>query len=315
MDLRQLRYFVAVARERNYTRAAEVLHIAQPALSRQIQLLEDELGVVLLLRSSRPVQLTGSGRLFYEQALQVLGRVEQMVEATRRVGLNRNRVLSIGFVASTLYGGLPLLVRKLREHAPDLDIRLLEMLSIQQIAALKEGRIDIGFGRLPHSDPNVAGTVLRKERLVAALPPGNPLAHGAEPVALAELAGQTLIVYPKEPRPSYADFVFGLFTGAAIRPGEVQEVREIQTALGLVAAEAGLCIIPSSARQMRSDVHYRPISDPGALSPVILSHRMGDSSDQLKLVRALIRDMYAENPAWLGQDSVIGPEDEGPAGP
>lgn len=315
MDLRQLRYFVAVARERNYTRAAEMLHIAQPPLSRQIQLLEEELGVVLLLRSTRPVQLTDAGRLFYEQALQVLGRVEQMTEATRRVGLNRNRVLSIGFVASTLYGGLPPLVRKLRERAPDLDIRLLEMLSIQQIAALKEGRIDIGFGRLPHNDPNVASTVLRRERLVAALPPGIPLAHGSQPVALAELAGETLIVYPKEPRPSYADFVLGLFTDAGIRPAEVHEVREIQTALGLVAAEAGLCVIPSSARQMRSDVQYRPISDPGALSPVILSHRMGDSSDQLQLVRELIRDMYAENPPWLGQDSVIGQKDEGPAGP
>lgn len=106
MDLRQLRYFVAVARERNFTRAAEQLHIAQPPLSRQIQLLEEELGVELLSRSARPVRMTEAGRLFYEQALQILGRVEQMAESTRRVGRNQNRVLSIGFVPSTLYGGL-----------------------------------------------------------------------------------------------------------------------------------------------------------------------------------------------------------------
>ena len=202
MDLRQLRYFVAVARERNFTRAAEQLHIAQPPLSRQIQLLEEELGVPLIIRKSRPVRLTEAGRLFYEQSLQVLGRVEQMVEATRRVGLNQNRVLSIGFVASTLYGGLPTLVRKLRQNAPELDIRLLEMVSVQQIAALKEGRIDVGFGRLHHSDPNVVGILMREERLALAIPQGTPLAEEKSPLPLSALGGQTLIVYPKEPRPS-----------------------------------------------------------------------------------------------------------------
>ena len=130
----------------------------------------------LLIRKSRPVRLTEAGRLFYEQAMQVLGRVEQMREATRRVGLNQQSVLSIGFVASTLYGGLPTLVRKLRQHEPDLDIQLLELMSMQQIRALKEGRIDIGFGRVRHSDPNVVGIVLREERLVVAIPQGTPLA-------------------------------------------------------------------------------------------------------------------------------------------
>lgn len=300
MDLRQLRYFVAVARERNFTRAAEVLHIAQPPLSRQIQLLEEELGVVLLLRNSRPVRLTDAGRLFYEQALQVLGRVEQMTESTRRVGLNRNSVLSIGFVASTLYGGLPALVRKLREAEPALDIQLLEMLSTEQIAALKQGRIDIGFGRLRHSDPNVVSTVLREERLVVAVPRGSVLADETAALPLAGLGGHKLIVYPKEPRPSYADHVLALLRDVDLGAVEVQEVREIQTALGLVAAQTGVCIIPASARQMRSDVTYRRLADPQATSPVIMSHRAGDVSLLLSRVRTLIDDIYADRPAWLG---------------
>ena len=304
MDLRQLRYFVAVARERNFTRAAANLHIAQPPLSRQIQLLEDELGVTLVIRSSRPIRLTDAGRLFYEQALQVLGRVDQMKDATRRVGMNRNRVLSIGFVASTLYGGLPLLVRKLRQNAPELDIQLLEMLSIQQIPALKEGRIDVGFGRLKQSDPNVLSTVLREERLVAALPLDSPLAIEPRPLPLAALAGQKLIIYPKEPRPSYADQVMGLLQNAEVRPADVLEVREIQTALGLVAAESGICIIPSSAQQMRSDVRFRVIENPEATSPVILSHRAGDASRYIVLIKQLIRDIYAENPHWLATSNV-----------
>ncbi|MBC2808549.1 LysR family transcriptional regulator (plasmid) [Rhizobium ruizarguesonis] len=299
MDLRQLRYFVAVARERNFTRAAQTLHIAQPPLSRQIQLLEDELGVPLIIRKTRPVRLTEAGRLFYEQSLQVLGRVEQMQAATRRVGLNQNSVLSIGFVASTLYGGLPSLVRKLRQHAPELDIQLLEMVSVQQIPALKEGRIDIGFGRLRHSDPNVIGTVLREERLVVAIPKGTSLAQDASPLGVAALAGQKVIVYPKEPRPGYADHVLNLLHSHDARPAEVQEVREIQTALGLVAAEAGLCVIPASARQIRSDVHYRLLDGKGATSPVILNHRVGDNSSYIDLVKQLIEEMYAEDPPWL----------------
>ncbi|ANP89225.1 LysR family transcriptional regulator [Rhizobium leguminosarum] len=299
MDLRQLRYFVAVARERNFTRAAETLHIAQPPLSRQIQLLEGELGVPLIIRKTRPVRLTEAGRLFYEQSLQVLGRVEQMLAATRRVGLNQNSVLSIGFVASTLYGGLPSLVRKLRQHAPELDIQLLEMVSVQQIPALKEGRIDIGFGRLRHSDPNVIGTVLREERLVVAIPKGMSLAQDASPLRVAALAGQKVIVYPKEPRPGYADHVLNLLHSHDARPAEVQEVREIQTALGLVAAEAGLCIIPASARQIRSDVHYRLLDGKDATSPVILNHRVGDNSNYIDLVKQLIEEMYAEDPPWL----------------
>ncbi|WP_101339990.1 LysR family transcriptional regulator [Cereibacter azotoformans] len=307
MDLRQLRYFAAVARERNFTRAAEILNIAQPPLSRQIQLLEEELGVTLIVRKSRPLKLTDAGRLFHEQALQVLGRVDQMKDATRRVGLNRNRVLSIGFVASTLYGGLPSLVRKLRRSAPELDIQLLEMLSIQQVAALKEGRIDLGFGRLKHGDPNISSTVLREERLVAALPQDAALARDSGPMPLAALSGQKLIVYPKEPRPSFADQILNLLQDEAVRPSEVLEVREIQTALGLVAADSGICIIPASARQMRSDVLYRLIEGPRAVSPVILSHREGDVSRYLDLVKRLIRDMYAENPAWLEASNVGAP--------
>ncbi|MBN3727860.1 LysR family transcriptional regulator [Burkholderia sp. Ac-20379] len=292
MDLRQLRYFVAVARERNFTRAAAQLHIAQPPLSRQIQLLEEELGVQLLIRNSRPVQLTDAGRLFHEQAIQLLGRAEQLQAATRRVGLQQRSVLSIGFVASTLYGGLPQVLQKLRARAPELDIQMVELMSIEQVAALKAGRIDIGFGRVPHSDPSVAGAVILEERLAVALPRASPMAGSAEPMPIAQLAGQRLIVYPKEPRPGFADQVLSAVHGHGVAPSEVLEVREIQTALGLVAAEFGVCVIPQSACQMRHDVHYRLIDDARVTSPVILNHRLNDNSRYLELVKQLIADVY-----------------------
>ena len=205
MDLRQLKYFVAVARERNFTRAAEQLHMAQPPLGRQIQLLEEELGVPLLLRNSRPLRLTEAGRFLFEQAVQVLSRVEQMTAETRRLGLNQQGTLSIGFVPSTLYGGVPILLRKLRQQHPKLDIRLVELSSIQQVEALRTGRIDLGFGRIPSNDRAVTRIVLREERLVLAMPSTSPGAAKPQPMWLSELAEQKLIVYPKNPRPSFAD--------------------------------------------------------------------------------------------------------------
>lgn len=290
-----MRYFVAVARERNFTRAAQALNMAQPPLSRQIQLIEEELGVALIIRKSRPVRLTEAGRLFYEQSMQILGRVEQMQAATKRVGLNQNSLLSIGFVASTLYAGLPPLVRKLRQSAPEMDIQLIELVSVQQIPALKEGRIDIGFGRMRYTDPNVTGVVLREEKLVAAIPRDTPLARELGPIPVADLTGQKIIVYPKEPRPGYADHILAMLQEHGARPAEVQEVREIQTALGLVAAEAGICIVPASARQMRSDVHYRLLDGKGATSPVILNHRAGDDSRYIDLVRQLAQEAFGEH--------------------
>ena len=207
MDLRQLHYFVVVARESNFTRAADQLHMAQPPLSRQIQALEEELGVLLFLRKHRPVRLTDAGRVFYEQALQILARVEQMKEVTRRVGLDQRTVFSIGFVASTLYADVPPLVRQLRKNAPELEIQLVELTSVQQVEALNEGRINVGIGRIPHNDPNVMGIVLREERLAVAIPANSRLAVSEGPVPVSELEGDRLVVYPQSPRPSFADQV------------------------------------------------------------------------------------------------------------
>lgn len=297
MELRQLRYFVAVAQERNFTRAAERLHIAQPPLSRQVQLLEDELGVLLLTRS-RPIRLTDAGRLLYEEALQVLGRIEQMKAAARRLGKGEQRVVSIGFVASTLYGGLPMVVRRLRERRPDLDIRLVELASIDQLDALKSGRIDIGFGRVRANDSAVERLVLREERLVAALPFSHPLADTDAPLPVAGLQGQRLIIYPSTPRPSFADQVLSLLQDQGVQ-AQVQEVRELQTALGLCAAEMGICVVPASSMSLRADLRYRLLDDRNATVPIIMSYRRGDDSELIELVKDIIREMYRQNPPWL----------------
>lgn len=298
MDLKQIRYFVAVAKERNFTRAAEQLHIAQPALSRQIQLLEQELNVLLLSRESRPLQLTEAGRIFYEQSLQLFNRVEVMKAATTEVGLHQRPQLSIGFVASTLYGGLPILIQKFRHAYPDIRFHFLELTSSQQIAALRAGRIDIAFGRVRIHDSAVCRTVLREERLVLAIPPKIDLAKERGPVSLQVIADHAFIVYPKSPRPSFADHVLNILHDNAIFPTEVHEVLELQTAMGLVAGGVGLCLIPSAA-QIRSDLVYRLIDDEKVTSPIIFSHRKNDNSWYIAQMHAFIEEMYAEKPPWL----------------
>ena len=292
MDIRQLRYFLAVAAERNFSRAAERLHMAQPPLSRQIQQLEQEVGAQLFDRDSRPMALTDAGRLFYEQAIQVTRRMDELKETMRAFVTSNQPRFVVGFVPSVLYARLPDIIRGFRRVAPDVDLRLVEMMSIEQIAALKEGRIDVGFGRVRFDDPAVEREVLREERLVVALPVGHRLLTGERPIDIADLSHETVIVYPREPRPSYADQVLSLLNDHGVVPAAVQEVRELQTALGLVAAEDGVCIVPAAVHMMgRRDIHFRELVQ-RAVSPIIISHRKDDGSPHLATMIGVIAGLY-----------------------
>ncbi len=306
MELRHLRYFVAVAQERNFTRAAERLHIAQPPLSRQIQQLEEELGLQLFERESRPLKTTEAGRLFLEQATQLLERMESlrtMMERLKEAGRPR---FVIGFEASTIYAALPQLIRRFRTVAPEVELSLVEMISFEQIVALKEGRLDVSFGRIRLEDPTVRRDVLRNEPLVAALPLAHPLAAQEGPLSLARLAGEPLIIYPREPHPSYADQVISLFHDRGLTPNIGHEARELQSAIGLVAAETGYAIVPISvSRLRRDDIVYRDLDDPGATSPIIMSRRVGDTSPLLGVMSRVIIDTYTE---W-GWPAPVGLED------
>lgn len=288
MDLRHLRYFTTVATEGSFSRAAEKLNMAQPPLSRQIQQLEEELGVRLLERG-RPLTLTEAGRHLFEQSVQVLQRVEEMKATTQRIGMRMVFQFNIGFVASTLYDTLPELIREFRILSPEVQVQLIEMTTLEQIAALKDGRIDVGFGRLRFEDDTLVREVLREEALCVAIGASQQVAGGKERPRLSDIEGEPLILYPHSPRPSYADQVLSFYREAGLTPRIGMEARDVQTALGLVASGVGLCVVPASIRRFgRDDVRFLDLDEPFS-SPIIVSYRRNDGSALLRQLLTLTR--------------------------
>ncbi|MFD1789615.1 LysR substrate-binding domain-containing protein [Sphingomonas floccifaciens] len=204
------------------------------------------------------------------------------------------RRFTIGFVASTIYARLPALIREFRAELPDVELTLVESTTLDQIAALKENRIDIGFGRIRFEDPAVRRTVLRREPLIAAVPASSSLGKDGAAVPLSALAREKLILYPSAPRPSYADQVLSLFHDNGLTPNVIHEARELQIAIGLVAAEEGVAVIPDSVRKARADdVRYLELVEP-AHSPIIMSHRVGDFSPEIRAFMKIIARKYVD---------------------
>ena len=292
MELRHLRYFVAVVEEQSFTKASEKLFIAQPPLSRQIQNLEAELGIQLFERGSRPLKTTEAGQFFYQHAVKLLSNAEEIKTMAQRIGLVEKTV-TMGFVGSLLYGLLPKIVYLFRKQHPNLKIELIEMSTKDQISALKEGRIDVGFGRLRISDSAVRRVLLREEPLMLAVHASHPLAAQTQGVYLADIVDEHMFLYPSHPKPNFSTQVRHLFSEHSLDPKNLKEVREIQLALGLVAAGEGCCIVPESAQTIKfPHLHYIPILDDSAVSPIFLALRSMDESDDIRSLFDCIYQVY-----------------------
>jgi LysR family transcriptional regulator, benzoate and cis,cis-muconate-responsive activator of ben and cat genes len=290
MDLKQLRYFSAVCEAKSFVHAAERINMAQPPLSRAIQNLEQEIGVILIDRTVRPLELTEAGRFLYEQGQRLLQRAEEIKHATRALGKTKRQFFNIGFVGSTLYGFLPSIIRRFKADFPDVEVGLSEMITLQQQAALLARRIDIGFGRLELDEhPDIERHTILNEPLVLAVPSEHRL-RNASTVWLEQVAKEPFILYPSKPRPSFADQVLELFNRHKLKPNVVIEANEIQTALGLVAADIGVTLVPQSVSRLRlGDVVFLSLADSEILSPVIMGYRR---DNQTELLAAIIS--YAE---------------------
>ena len=285
MELRHLRYFVTVVEEQSITKAAEKLCIAQPPLSRQIQKLEEELGILLFERGSRPVRTTDAGQFFYQHAVQILTHTAQATSMAKRIS-SINMIIRIGYVSSLLYALLPQIIYLFRQNNPDIQVELLEYGTKDQIEALKLGKIDLGFGRLRISDPAIKRILLRKEKLKLAIHKNHYLTEYVHKgIYLSQIIDESIFSYPATQKPNFSTLIQSIFTELGLVPKNMIEVREIHMALGLVSSGEGVCIIPESASDIgMKNLVYIPILDMEAYSPISLAVRNMDQSPYLSKV-------------------------------
>jgi len=281
MELRHLRYFVAVAEELSFTRAAERLHIGQPPLSHQIQMLEAEVGARLLERSKRWVRLTEAGKLFLDDARRVLALSEQAVQTARRAERGEAGELRIGFTFSTPLTPLfATVVNHYRQRYPGVQLTLQEMSTLGQIDAIANRELDLGLVRPPELTQPAAVelTMLRRDPLVMVLPVRHPLV-GKKRLTIADLKGEPLIMYPESVGTGIHLQINRLCKEAGFAPTIAMEAPEVSTIIGLVAAGCGVSVLPSafSIIQMR-DVVYRPLADREAKTTLYLARRKDAAS-------------------------------------
>jgi len=291
MELRHLRYFIAVAEELHFGRAAEQLGISQPPLSQQIQALEEELGVRLFERTNRRVALSEVGRLFLPEARQVLAQLEQAVAVARRAQRGELGELKVGFTSSAPFTStIPRAIRAFRQACPEVYLDLRELSSRGVAEAVHEGRLQVGVLRpLAPLPEELVALELFAEPLVVVLPVGHPLAGGADGVRLAELGEEPFVFFPRSFGTGLYDQLLELARAAGFVPRIVQEASEAMTLIGLVATGLGVTVLPASFSRMRIDgVVCRTLLDPGATTAVWLVRRRDEDSPLVRRFAELL---------------------------
>jgi DNA-binding transcriptional LysR family regulator len=289
VELRQLRYFIAVAEEGSFSRAAGRLHVSQPPLSTQIKGLEDELGVQLLERSNRGVALTPAGLVFFEEARTVLARLEHAKKATLRANRSDIGMLSIGFVSIADYGILPPALKNFRSSYPLVEVQLHELTTDAQIRELRAARLDLGIGLGPVDEPDLEFERVLREELVLATPAGHPAAKGDGAIDLRALSKENFIVPPREIAPGLYDLIISHCRSFGFAPRITQHARQMQTVISLVSCGMGFALVPSSLRNLkRTGVRYRQLRGKAACIELgILRLRNSDTPLRERFVEAL----------------------------
>ena len=293
MELRHLRYFVAVAEEENVTRAAQRLGIRQPPLSQQIRALETELDVQLFRRKPRGVELTDAGRALFEDAQAILDRVEQALAKAQRTARGEQGTIVVGFTSSApFHPFVPEVIRSFRQAHPNVSLELQEAGTGELIEAVEGERMDAAFIRSHSTDASaVAVHRLFAEQFLAALPAGHALASSTKPIALTELRNEPLVLYRRQSGPGLYDTILSACQQSGFNPDITQEAPQIVSTLNLVAAGLGITLVPASLRQARMvGVVFRPLkSSPNLTAPLNLACRKVDHSEAAKRFVALVR--------------------------
>ncbi|MEM7591745.1 MAG: LysR family transcriptional regulator [Cyanobacteria bacterium P01_A01_bin.83] len=244
MEFRQLRYFVTVAEELHFGRAAERLDITQPALSKQIRVLEDKIGIKLFFRTKRSVKLTPAGEVFLKEAQQLLQQAQQAIATAQRTAKGETGKLTIGFTATATYTVLPELIGRFRSSYRGVEVEMLELSTEAQVTALNQGEIDLGFLHPPIDDRGLEVYPLLSEEFVVVLPKQHYL-NLAKSVSLKDLAQESFILHPRSEGPFLYDEFFKLCRQNGFRPQIIKEVNSHQTRICFVAAGMGITFIPA----------------------------------------------------------------------
>ncbi len=294
MDLKQMRYFLALAEERNFTRAAERLHMAQPPLTRQIRALEEDLGADLFVRSAKGVTLTEAGDALLAEVPNLLALAERAKQQALKASRGQSGQLDIGIFGSGVLDVIPRILARFHAERPEVKIVLHNLSKTEQMAALRERRISVGFNRLiPPEDDLKVETVLR-EPMTVALPEKHPLARRAE-VTIPDLSDVPLILYPRLPIAGLAQMVMQAFVREKAVLRVEQEVEDVLTAVALVAGGFGVCVAAASSASLRlPGVVYRPLVSQH-LREIELSclYRRSDQSPLLAAFIAVVREFAA----------------------
>jgi DNA-binding transcriptional LysR family regulator len=253
MELRHLRYFTAVVQWKSYREASRRIHVAQPAISRTVADLEEELGLKLFSRAKRVAQLTLEGEVFYAEAVRTLAQAELAIETARRAARGEIGRLSIGFLGSATSAFLPELVRRFKATYPGVKLTLQELTPVQQDAAFEKGEIDIGFTRTLTSEQSrtFSSRVLYRDPMMAVLPRSKRLK--SKSVRVADLANESLVLFHRDGSPGLFDTITAMCQKAGFCPRVDCQPNMMQTVLSLVEAEQGVSIVPACVRNLRSD--------------------------------------------------------------
>jgi DNA-binding transcriptional LysR family regulator len=291
IELRHLRYFIAVADELHFSRAAERLGMSQPPLSQQIRDLESLLGLRLLRRTNRRVELTDAGRVYLEAARDIVARVDQAADRARRAERGEIGELHVAFTRSTpLIERFPRAIRAFRDAYPDVRLELVERNTLQQVGCLLDGRQHVGLLRGGTLPPTLVSHKLVDDPLVAVLRADHPLARRRRArLRMHELADERFVVFSRDAGTGVHDQLLSMCRHAGFTPRIAQEAGESSTMIGLVAAGLGVAVLPDSLRHVRVDgVAYVAIDSPDAASALHVAHRRDDPSPLVKAFTALM---------------------------
>jgi DNA-binding transcriptional LysR family regulator len=268
MDLRQLRYFIAVAEEGNFGAAALKVNVTQPPVTRQILALERDLGVRLFDRTSRGAVLTEAGRLLLKDARQVVDLAGQARKRLQAVARGDAGCLTVGFLGSSVYEVIPALLRQFREAVPAVEVSLVAMAKDRQIEALRNRAIDIGFARHFPFASDMTSVEVSNEPLLVALPVKHPLA-GNDSLSVAEISRHPVVLFPIGGRPSFADAVLSLLQSSGCAPTIGGEAEDASAALAMAAIGCGVCVIPRSVTRLHTPgVVFVPLNEAPKVSPI-----------------------------------------------